>query len=91
MSRTTEPPDGYNKLANGLLTESKAKALGMGAVGCAFRGSLICLRCPYPPKRKCDWWCSRCVERALCKCAQPGQEIRIARDLGLTEEGLEYE
>jgi hypothetical protein len=77
------PPDGLNALANGLIKPWMAKDLGLGLVGCAYRGSLVCLQCPWAPLQECDWNCGKCDSRALCKCGQTGQEQRIARALGL--------
>jgi hypothetical protein len=81
-----KPLTGMNALANGPLLPYVSRAMGIGRQGCAYRGSLPCLICPFPPKRICDWRCCDCEERALCKCAWTGQETRIARWLGLEVE-----
>ena len=83
-----EPPDGLNQHCNGVLTGYIAAQMGFGKVGCAFRGTLTCLDCPFTPLQECDWHCSRCDARPLCKCGQTGQEARVARWLGL---GIEEE
>jgi hypothetical protein len=83
MSNHAHPPDGLNALANGLIKPWMAKDLGIGVVGCAYRGSLTCELCPWEPVKECSGHCAKCDNRALCKCGQTGQEQRIARALGL--------
>jgi hypothetical protein len=58
----TDQP-GFHKLALAPLTVHMSQMLGMGTVGCAYRGSEICLICPYASKvaLECDWRCWQCT------------------------------
>ena len=78
-----EPPDGLNVHANGQLRGYILAQMGFGKVGCAYRGTVTCLHCPFAPRKLCDWHCSDCDEQPLCKCGQTGQEVYIASILGL--------
>ena len=72
-----------NVYANGLLTATAARLLGMGPVGCAYRGRMTCFDCPYAHRiaRLCDYKCSKCPDQVTCFCGQMGQEARVDRSL----------
>jgi hypothetical protein len=92
MRKPEQPPTGLNVQANGPLKGWLRAQMGFGPVGCAYRGTTICAwDCYFAPVKECDWHCSKCDERALCKCGQDGQEVRVARWLGLEIEEEEGE
>lgn len=48
-----------NALADGKLSDWAMVQLSMGQVGCQYRGSLVCLACPWAARiaRECDYDC----------------------------------
>ena len=68
--------EGYTtRLMSGHLSPPMAANLGFSLEGCAYRGSLVCLRCPFQPAAECDYRCAtgnrtrvNCPERYRCKC-----------------------
>ena len=75
---------GMTTLANGLHARY-LKQLGFGDVGCAYRGTSICTRCPYAHRiaKLCDWRCDECNDRWRCPCGQTGQELRVEASTAL--------
>ena len=65
--------------ASGMANGKLADQLGFGDIGCAYRGSLFCLACPYADRiaKECDWQCYQCNDRWRCFCGQTGQEHRV--------------
>ena len=65
--------------ASGMANGKLAGQLGFGDIGCAYRGSLFCLICPYADRiaKECDWQCYQCNDRWRCFCGQTGQETRV--------------
>jgi len=72
-------PSGLTALANGKLVPYLVNQLCVGSVGCAYRGTVTCTRCPYADRipKLCEWRCYECNDRWRCFCGQTGQEMRV--------------
>ena len=72
----------------GPMSPAMARNLGFSAEGCPYRGSLVCLRCPFEPAAECEYRCVAksnggpyprrpdCEHRAYCKCGWD-QTVRL--------------
>ena len=62
--------DTYIKTAlfNGAASRAMLQSMGMSQAGCAYRGTTTCHACPFEPVQECDYVCSRCQVRGMCKC-----------------------
>ena len=82
-------PSGLTALANGKLKPYLVSQLCFGNVGCAYRGTVTCTRCPYADRipKLCEWRCHECNDRWRCFCGQTGQEIRV--DMAMASTALD--
>jgi hypothetical protein len=77
-------------LVNGRLTPATAKQCGFSAVGCAYRGSLLCARCPWGrlfALWECEYKCHRC-EHHMCPCGYDLLTGMIERWFGIGDEEI---
>lgn len=76
--------DGLCELAAGKLELKIAKRIGISRYGCKWRGSPVCLRCPFADRiaRLCDYQCGRCEDRERCPCGQDDQDLAVDLALG---------
>ena len=67
----------YNtQLYNGIASSAMLKNLGMSVIGCPYRGTTTCHRCPWEPVAECSYLCDRCEHGAYCKCGHD-QTVRL--------------
>jgi hypothetical protein len=77
--------DGFGSLANGKLRGGMSRELAFGRVGCAWRGSITCTKCPLAAgiAKLCDYACWKCADQAACPCGQDGQDLTVDALLGV--------
>ena len=84
-------------LYNGTVRVWYTRNLGLSVEGCPYRGTTVCVKCPFSansPPALCDWRCVErrvngsapkvyCEHRAYCKCGY--DQTGTLRAMGLVE------
>ena len=56
------------QIYNGRMSRAMMLSMGLSKVGCPYRGTTTCHRCPFEPFVECGYNCSQCEVRSECKC-----------------------